>query len=110
MAGLPQGADTRIGDGGRRLSAGERQRVALARAFLARASLVVLDEPTANLDADTARALGDAIVRLSAGRTMLLITHDLELAARADRVLELRDGRLEPLVAPSGIAPEAVAA
>lgn len=92
IASLPAGLQTRIGDGGRRLSAGEGQRVALARAFLTDASLVVLDEPTANLDPATAGVIGDGIERLAGERTVLLITHDARLAARAQRTVRLRDG------------------
>ena len=91
---LPDGLATIVGDGGRRLSAGEAQRVALARAFLADAPLVVLDEPTANLDDLVTLAIADAIARLARRRTVLMITHDLRLAARADRVLELSAGRI----------------
>ena len=87
---LPAGLRTRIGDGGRRLSAGEAQRVALARAFLADASLVVLDEPTANLDRASAELVAEGILRLAGDRAVLLITHDSRLAARADRTLRLR--------------------
>ena len=87
------GLDTVVGDGGRGLSAGEAQRVGLARAFLHDASLVVLDEPTAHLDADMAAAVGGAIERLAAGRTTLLIGHDARLADRADRVVTLEHGR-----------------
>jgi ABC-type multidrug transport system fused ATPase/permease subunit len=95
LSELPDGLATAIGDGGRRFSAGQRQRIALARAFLRDAPLVVLDEPTANLDADSAHALGDAIERLSDGRTVLLITHDEELAANADRVIRLAAPHVE---------------
>jgi ATP-binding cassette, subfamily C, bacterial CydD len=86
---LPDGLDTVVGDGGRRLSAGQSQRVVVARAFLRDAPLVVLDEPTANLDADSAASIGESIERLTHGRTALLIAHDRRLAARADRVVEL---------------------
>jgi ATP-binding cassette subfamily C protein CydD len=109
VCSLPDGLATRIGDGGRRLSAGEAQRVALARAFLADAPLVVLDEPTANLDDTVASLVADAIVRLARGRTVLMITHDLELAARAGRVLELAGGRLGAAGRTRGLS-EAVAA
>jgi len=103
LGSLPAGLDTRVGDGGRRLSGGEAQRVALARAFLSDASLVVLDEPTANLDADTAAAVGEAIVELAHGRSMLLITHDRRLAERADRTVELgRSASHATLTAPGG--------
>jgi ATP-binding cassette, subfamily C, bacterial CydD len=99
VAGLPDGYSTTVGDGGRALSAGQRQRVALARTFLRDAPLVILDEPTANLDAESAEIVGDAIGRLRRGRTMLLIVHRPELAARADRIVQLEAGRiLEPSV------------
>ena len=99
VASLPEGLATRIGDGGRRLSAGEAQRVALARAFLADAPLVVLDEPTANLDDAVAEQIGDSIVALARGRTVLLITHDRGLAARAGRTVEIVAGRIiEPSI------------
>jgi ABC-type transport system involved in cytochrome bd biosynthesis fused ATPase/permease subunit len=87
-------AATPIGDGGRRLSAGQVRRIALARAFLSHAPLVILDEPTAHLDAESAATIEAAIARLAECRTVLLITHRRELAARADVLLELRDGRL----------------
>ncbi len=92
---LPDGLQTRVGEGGRGLSAGQAQRVGLARAFLGDASLVVLDEPTAHLDADTAAAVGEAIVRLAEGRTTLLIAHDAQLAARAERTVTLERGRAQ---------------
>jgi ABC-type multidrug transport system fused ATPase/permease subunit len=92
VASLPGGARTRVGDGGRRLSAGQSRRIALARAFLDDAPLVILDEPTAHLDPDSAAAVESAVARLADGRTVLLITHRRELARRCDRVLELRDG------------------
>jgi len=94
---LPQGYETVVGDGGRGLSAGERQRIALARAFLRDAKLVVLDEPTANLDPVSAQAVADAVEELGQGRTVLLIAHRPELAQRADRLLRLENGRVEAL-------------
>jgi ATP-binding cassette, subfamily C, bacterial CydD len=90
---LPDGYDTVIGDGGRPLSAGERRRIALARAFLRDAALVVLDEPTADLDPESADVVAQAIERLRRGRTVLLIAHRPDLAARADRVVVLADGK-----------------
>jgi thiol reductant ABC exporter CydD subunit len=91
---LPDGYETVVGEGGRTLSAGELQRIALARAFLRDAALMVLDEPTANLDPANAAVVGDAVQRLRAGRTVLLIAHRPELAALADRVVHLRGGRI----------------
>jgi len=94
VAALPDGYETVVGDGGRALSAGERQRIALARAFLRDAPLVVLDEPTANLDPRSAELVGEAVERLRHGRSVLLLVHRPELAARADRVVRLDGGRI----------------
>jgi ATP-binding cassette, subfamily C, bacterial CydD len=90
---LPDGYDTVVGDGGRPLSAGERRRIALARAFLRDAALVVLDEPTADLDAESAAQVEIAIERLRHDRTVLLIAHRPDLVRAADRVVLLEDGR-----------------
>ena len=91
---LPEGYGTTVGDGGRELSAGEARRLALARAFLRDAPLLILDEPTANLDPASAELVGDAIDRIRERRTILLIAHRTELARRADRVVALTGGRL----------------
>ena len=91
---LPGGYDAVVGDGGRPLSAGEAQRLALARAFLRDARLVVLDEPTANLDPVTAAGVATALDRLSDGRTVLLIAHRPELARQADRIVRLEGGHV----------------
>ena len=91
---LPAGYDTIVGDGGRPLSAGELQRVALSRAFLRDAPFVILDEPTANLDPESAAVVAEAVGRLRAGRTVLLAVHRPRLAARADRVVRLDAGRI----------------
>jgi ATP-binding cassette, subfamily C, bacterial CydD len=86
---LPDRYETIVGDGGRPLSAGQTRRLALARAFLRDAPLVVLDEPTADLDPASADAVGEAVQRLLGGRTVLLVTHRRELEASADRVVRL---------------------
>jgi ATP-binding cassette, subfamily C, bacterial CydD len=96
LAQLPDGLDTPVGEGGRGLSAGQAQRIALGRAFLRDAPLIVLDEPTAHLDAETAAAIGEAIRRLVGGRTTLLIAHDARLAAQADRIVQLEPGLGSP--------------
>ncbi len=90
----------RVGLGGRldhypvQLSGGEQQRVALARAFINRPRILFCDEPTGNLDGDTAHAMVDLIFGLNRerGTTLVLVTHDLELARRTQRVIRLRSG------------------
>lgn len=99
VADLPQGALTLLGEDGAGLSAGQRQRLALARAFLADRPLLLLDEPTANLDGETEAGIVEAVRRLAAGRTVLLVVHRPALLSVADRVV-----RLEPGSAPSGVA------
>jgi thiol reductant ABC exporter CydD subunit len=85
----PEGLDMVVGEGGVGISAGERQRVALARAFLRDAPLLLLDEPTANLDGATEDEVLMAIRRLMVGRTVILVAHRAALVALADRVVDL---------------------
>jgi ATP-binding cassette, subfamily C, bacterial CydD len=89
---LPEGYATVVGDGERLVSTGERRRIALARAFARDAPLVILDEPTADLDPDSAAAVAGAIRRLQRERTVLVIAHRPELVVSADRVIRLVDG------------------
>jgi ATP-binding cassette, subfamily C, bacterial CydD len=86
---LPESYATVLGDAGAGLSAGQRQRIALARAFLRDAPIVLLDEPTANLDTATAAGVMDAIRRLAHGRTVIIAAHRPELIALADRSIDL---------------------
>lgn len=88
---LPDGYDTVVGEGGRALSAGQAQRIALARALARNAALLILDEPTANLDAENAALVADAVRRLPRDRTILLIAHDHELARGMDRIITMGD-------------------
>jgi ABC-type transport system involved in cytochrome bd biosynthesis fused ATPase/permease subunit len=90
---LPEGLETRIGEGGRMLSGGEARRVALARALVRAAPLVLLDEPTANLDADSEAAVLAALRTLASGRTVIVATHSPAVMAMADRVVRLERGR-----------------
>ncbi|MFE1890574.1 thiol reductant ABC exporter subunit CydD [Streptomyces microflavus] len=89
VAELPDGERTLLGEDGSGLSAGQRQRLAIARAFLADRPLLLLDEPTASLDGETEAGIVDAVRRLAAGRTVLLVVHRPALRAVADRVVTL---------------------
>ncbi|MBB5119775.1 thiol reductant ABC exporter subunit CydD [Streptomyces eurocidicus] len=93
---LHHGTDTRLGEDGAGLSAGQRQRIALARAFLADRPVLLLDEPTANLDGETEAAVVDAVRRLAVGRTVLLVVHRPALLAVADRVVRLPGATAAP--------------
>ncbi len=89
LASLPQGIHTRLGARGSGISAGERQRVGLARAWVRDAKLLLLDEPTANLDGETEREVLEATRRLAEGRTAIVVAHRPALLALADRVVDL---------------------
>jgi ATP-binding cassette subfamily B protein len=91
---LPDGYSTVISPGTARLSGGQLQRVAIARAMLRDAPVLLLDEPTTGLDAMAAQRILGPLRRLAEGRTTIVITHDLALAADADRILVLDEGRL----------------
>ena len=94
IAALPDGYDTVVAERGANFSAGQRQRLAIARAALRQAPLLMMDEPTAGLDSASEDAVADAIDALAQGRTTLLVTHNLALAARMDRIIVLSDGKL----------------
>ncbi|MDX3522126.1 ABC transporter ATP-binding protein [Streptomyces scabiei] len=89
---LPGGLDTVVGDGGHHLSGGERQRFAIARLLLKNPRIVVLDEATAHLDAESEAQVQRALVRAMAGRTALVVAHRLSTVRRADLIVVLRDG------------------
>ncbi len=98
VARLPLGLSTRLGEGGRPTSAGERQRVALARVMLRPASLYVLDEPTVHLDREGEEAVLEALHGVLEGRSALVITHRPAVLAIADRVVVLRGGGFVPVL------------
>ncbi|MFD3972883.1 thiol reductant ABC exporter subunit CydD [Streptomyces cyaneofuscatus] len=95
VAELPDGERTLLGEDGAGLSAGQRQRLALARAFLADRPMLLLDEPTASLDGETEAGIVEAVRRLAAGRTVLLVVHRPALLAVADRVVTLEPREVE---------------
>jgi ATP-binding cassette subfamily C protein CydD len=90
VAALPRGADTRLGETGAGVSGGEARRLMIARAFHSNASVVLADEPTADLDPDTAERITESLMALSAGGvTLVVATHDHALAARLNRTIDL---------------------
>ncbi|WP_433279635.1 ABC transporter ATP-binding protein [Pseudonocardia xinjiangensis] len=91
---LPDGYDTRVGQRGRLLSGGQRQRVAIARAMIRDAPVLLLDEPTTGLDAESTQRILAPLRRLMAGRTTIIISHNLLTVTDADRILYLEDGRI----------------
>lgn len=103
---MPGGLDAGVGERGVTLSNGQRQRLAIARAVLRGTPLLILDEPTVGLDDENERLVSDAVLRLVKGRTTLLVTHALHLAARADRVLVVGDGGIVEQGAPEALLRE----
>ena len=94
IIGLPDGYDTEVGERGMRLSGGERQRISLARAFLKDAPILILDEPTSSIDTKTEALIMDAMKRLKAGRTTLMIAHRTSTLDMCDEWLHVEDGRV----------------
>jgi ATP-binding cassette, subfamily B, bacterial len=91
---LPEGYDTVVGERGVTLSGGQRQRLAIARAALRQSPILILDEPTVGLDEENEQLVLSALEQVSKGRTTLLVTHDLKLASRMDKIVYLERGRL----------------
>ena len=91
---LPQGYATMIGENGSKLSGGERQRISIARALLKGAPIVLLDEATASLDVENETQVQQALSRLLAGKTVLVIAHRMRTVENADKVVVLKDGKV----------------
>jgi ATP-binding cassette subfamily B protein len=91
---LPEGYDTRVGERGVTLSGGQKQRIAIARALLTDPRLLILDDATASVDAETERQIQAALARLMAGRTTFVIAHRLGTLRRADLILVMAQGRI----------------
>jgi len=94
LRALPEGLDTNLGEGGARLSGGQRQRIAIARALLRNAPLLLLDEATSALDAESERLVQDALDRLMADRTTIVIAHRLATVRAADRIVVMDRGSI----------------
>ena len=97
VATLPDGYDTLIGDRGQRLSGGQRQRVAIARALLRNSPILILDEATSSLDAESELLVQDALAKLMLNRTAFVIAHRLSTVRRADRIVVLDHGRVQEI-------------
>jgi len=91
---LPDGFDTEVGEGGDRLSTGEKQLVSFARAVLANPPIFVLDEATSSIDTETELLIQDAVSHMLKGRTSFIIAHRLSTIARADIILVVEDGKI----------------
>jgi ABC-type transport system involved in cytochrome bd biosynthesis fused ATPase/permease subunit len=86
---LPDGLETLVGSGGRPVSAGEGQRLGLARSLLAGGSILLLDEPTAHIDPASSAGLVDDMLSIAGARSVLLVSHDPDIADHVDRVVAL---------------------
>jgi ABC-type multidrug transport system fused ATPase/permease subunit len=94
IASLPEGYETLVGQKGRRLSGGQRQRLAIARAMIRDAPVLILDEPTTGLDAESGQRVLEPLRRLMSGRTTIVISHNLMTVREATRIIVLEDGRI----------------
>ena len=97
IARLPQGYDTQLGERGANLSGGQRQRIAIARAFIRNTPILILDEPTTGLDAESAELVLLALRLLMRGKTTVIVSHDFKLVRQANKIAVLRQGRIEEM-------------
>ncbi len=94
IAELPEGLETRTGEGGSLFSGGQKQRISIARAFLRNAPILIMDEATSALDSKTERHVAEAMDRLRSGRTCIIVAHRLSTIAGVDRIVVMKDGRI----------------
>ena len=98
---LPQGYQTNIGENGSALSGGERQRISIARALLKNAPIVLLDEATASMDAESETLIQDALSVLLKDKTVMVIAHRMRTVANADKIVVLDDGKVSEMGTPA---------
>ena len=92
---LPEGYDTLIGENGSKLSGGERQRISIARALLKNAPILLLDEISASLDVENERKIQDALNRLIAGKTVIIVSHRLKSIEKVDQIVVMNAGKVD---------------
>jgi ABC-type multidrug transport system fused ATPase/permease subunit len=94
ISSLPEGLETSVGERGHKVSGGQAQRIAIARAIVKNAPVILLDEPTSALDRDTSRHLMTALKKLTEGRTVIHVAHNVETLSGCDRILRVSGGAL----------------
>src|SRR5690606_35134837 len=94
ITGFPEGLDTLVGERGIKLSGGQRQRIAIARAILKDPAILILDEATSSLDAESENLVQEALNELMKGRTTIVIAHRLATIRKVDRILVLKNGEI----------------
>jgi len=92
---LPQGLDTQVGEGGTKLSGGEKQRISIARALLKQSPLILLDEATAALDAENELKVKQAVSHLVANKTVIMVAHNLSSITHVDQIVVMNNGKVE---------------
>ncbi len=106
VSALPDGYNTNIGENGGKLSGGERQRISIARAILKNAPIIIMDEATASLDTESESRVQEALSRLIADKTVVIIAHRMRTVEDADKIVVLSGGKVAEMGAPSELKEE----